>query len=207
MTHFVDPARAALILIDAQPYFVEIMEGSQEAVLARLEHLLLLGREFELPCIATFEHPIERNGWLPERLERVFPPDGQRFIKRTFNLCLEPNIVQAIESLERNQLVVAGAETDVCVLLSVLGLLERGFQVFVAEDCLFTAENNTGPALRRMYQAGAIPLTYKTLYHELKRSVDLPGFHHRWNEVFDDSSTTYVSPYLLPTLRPMDGAP
>jgi nicotinamidase-related amidase len=204
MTQFVDPTRAALILIDAQPYFVEIMGNPQEPVMTRLEHLLLLGREFELPCIATFEHPIERNGWLPERLEYVFPPDGQCFVKHHFNLSLESDISRAIEDLDRDQLLIAGAETDVCVLLSVLGLLERGYQVFVVEDCLFTAENNIGPALRRMYQAGAIPLTYKTLYHELKRSVDPPAYHHRWNQDLGDGSARYVSPYRLPPMRPTD---
>jgi nicotinamidase-related amidase len=204
MTHFVDPARAALILIDAQPYFVEIMHDPREPVVARLEHLLLLSREFDFPVLATFEHPTERNGWLPDQLDRVFPPYGQRYVKHHFNLCLEPDILEAVESLKRDQLLIAGAETDVCVLLSVLGLLERGYQVFVLEDCLFTAENNIGPAIRRIYQAGAIPSTYKTLYHEIKHSVDPPAYHHRWNQDLGDGSGPYVSPYHLPAIRPTD---
>lgn len=197
-SRFVQPDRAALILIDVQPLFIDLMHGEHEPLLARLEHLLLLARTFEMPIIATFEHPVERNGWLPERLERVFPPDGGRFVKRTFNLCSEPEIRGAIEALGREQMIVAGAETDVCVLQSALGLREMGRQVFLVEDCLFTAEPNDSPALRRLEQAGAIPTTYKTLYYELKRTVAVPALHHEWNRRFGDGAEPFVDPYELP---------
>lgn len=195
---FVDPTTAGLIFIDVQPFFADLMYGPPEPTMARLEHLLLLTRTFAIPTIATFEHPVERNGWLPERLARVFPNDAQRFIKHTFNLCSEPEIRQAVASLNVRQLIVAGAETDVCVLQSTLGLLDLGYQIFLVEDCLFTAEPNTGPALRRMEQAGAIPLTYKTLHYELKRSVDAPSFHLAWNERDAEGKQRFVSPYDLP---------
>ncbi len=195
---FVNPGSVALILIDAQPFFVDVMYGPQEPVLVRQEHLLLLADQFGIPCIATFEHPVERNGWLPDRLERVFPAGGQRFIKHTFNLCHEPDIRQAIRNLGIEQLIVAGAETDVCVLQSVLGLIEMDYQVFVVEDCLFTAEPNDGPALRRMERAGAIPLTYKALHYELKRSVDVEPFHIAWNRRDNTMRGSFVSPYDLP---------
>lgn len=198
---FVQPERAALILIDVQPLFINIMDGEHEPLLARLEYLLLLARTFAMPVIATFEHPVERNGWLPDRLERVFPSDGRRFVKQTFNLCSEPEILAAVEATGREQMLVAGAETDVCVLQSVLGLLELGRQVFLAEDCLFTAEPNDGPALRRMEQAGAIPLTCKTLYYELKQTVAVPAFHLEWNRQYGDGDRSFVDPYDLPPSR------
>jgi nicotinamidase-related amidase len=202
MSRFIDPTTAALILIDAQPTFFEIMAGDQEPVLARLEHLLLLGGEFGLPCLATFEQPVEKKGWLPERLERVFPALGRRFLKRTYNLCGEPEIRQAVRDLDREQLIVAGAETDVCVLQSVLGLIGLGFQVFLVEDCLFTAEPNVEPAIWRMRQAGVIPLTYKTLYYELKETVDVAAYHAGWNDRFGDGERRYVDPYDLPPFHP-----
>lgn len=195
---FVNPGSAALILIDAQPFFMDLMYGPQEPVLVRQEHLLMLADQFGIPCIATFEHPVERNGWLPERLERAFPAGGRRFIKHTFNLCLEPEIRQAVQDLGVAQCIVAGAETDVCVLQSVLGLIDLGYAVFVVEDCLFTHERNDGPALRRMERAGAIPLTYKTLHYELKRSVDPASFHLAWNACRNDGEQPFVSPYELP---------
>ncbi|HEX5167341.1 MAG TPA: isochorismatase family protein [Thermomicrobiales bacterium] len=200
-SRFIEPERAALVLIDVQPLFLDLMAGEQEPLLARLEYLLLLAQTFAMPVIATFEQPVERNGWLPERLERIFPHDGRRYIKQTFNLCSEPEIRAAVEATGREQMIVAGAETDVCVLQSVLGLLDLGQQVFMVEDGLFTAEPNDAPALRRMEQAGAIPLTCKTLYYELKRSVAAPAFHLEWNRHYGDGDSAYVDPYDLPPSR------
>ena len=196
----VEPGRAALVLIDAQPNFFAKMAAPEEPVLTRIEHLLLLAGEFQLPCIATFEQPVEQKGWLPERLENVLPKFAQRHLKRTYDLTREPEISAAIRDSGRGQLIIAGSETDVCVLQSVLGLRSLGYQVFLIEDCLFTAELNVAPALQRMQQAGAIPMTYKMLYFELKESVDVPPYHEHWNEQHGGSDRRYVGPYDLPDL-------
>ncbi len=166
----------AVILIDAQPAFFSIMHGPREPVEERLRQLLLLTDLYQLPLLATFEHDPERNGWLPESLEAVFPAHGDRMVKRSFDCCREPAVRAALEDLRRscNQVVVAGAETDVCVLQSCLGLVEMGFEVFLLEDCLFTHEPNIQPALRRLRDAGVTPSTYKTLYFELVGGVGQP---------------------------------
>jgi nicotinamidase-related amidase len=198
----IDPDSLGVLLIDAQPAFWEGMAGPREPVLARLEQLLLLTGTFNLPLIATFEHPVETKGWLPERLERVFPEHGQRLIKHTFNCCAEPAIRAALQTLVVRQIAVAGSETDVCVLQSTLGLLDLGFQVFLIEDGLFTSEPHPGPALERMYQAGAIPLTYKTLYYELRRTVDTEAPRHAWNARDATGQPRYCAPEDLPEWQP-----
>lgn len=162
----------AIIVIDVQPFFLEgWMAGEAESLLTRLEFLLALSTVYDLPLLATFEQPVERKGWLPERLELFFPAHARKHTKQTFNCCGEPDIVEAVASLGRRQLAVAGGETDVCVLQSVLGLLREGYEVFLLEDVLFSSEPHAGPALRRMERAGAIPSTVKTLNYELRLST------------------------------------
>jgi nicotinamidase-related amidase len=198
----IEPTNLGVVLIDAQPMFWGGMAGESEPVTARIEHLLLLAGSLRLPLIATFEHPVESKGWLPERLEHVFPEHGQRLVKHTFNCCAEASIQQALGALAVRQIVVAGSETDVCVLQSVLGLLNMGFQVFLMEDGLFSSEPHTTPALKRMYRAGAIPLTYKSLYYELKQTVDAEPLHHAWNARFGEGQPRYVAPEDLPNREP-----
>jgi nicotinamidase-related amidase len=184
-----DPSQMGVILIDVQPFFWEFaFENNEEvknAVMIRLEHLLMLADWFELPIITTFEHPTDRNGKLPDELERVFPERGQQFTKRTYDLTSEPDIREAIEKMGVKQLAVAGAETDVCVMQSTLGLLEMGYEVFLLEDCLFTTEPYPGFALRRLYQAGAVPSTFKSFAYELTKSVE----HTPWIETWVDRET------------------
>jgi nicotinamidase-related amidase len=172
MSLMAKPDDLAIVVIDVQPGFLDgWMAGSSEPVLARVELLFGLATVYDLPLLATFEQPVEKKGWLPARLEPYFPAHGQRHTKQTFNCCSEPAILTAIGGLGRAQIAVAGGETDVCVLQSVLGLIAAGKQVFLLEDALFSSEPNVGPAIRRMESAGAIPSTVKTLYYELRRSV------------------------------------
>jgi nicotinamidase-related amidase len=181
----VDPNDLAIVVIDAQPYFLDgWMAGESEPLLARLEFLFALATVYDIPFLATFEQPVETKGWLPERLQPFFPAHGQRHTKQTFNCCREPSIMEAIRKLGRGQIALAGGETDVCVLQSVLGLIEAGSQVFLLEDAFFSSESNTGPAIRRMESAGAIPSTVKTLNYELRQSVAEPRAERAFPERF-----------------------
>jgi nicotinamidase-related amidase len=197
---YVDTESVGILLIDAQPAFWASMYGPREPIVARIEHLLLLAGSFKLPVIATFEHPVEKKGWLPERLDHVFPEDGQRLVKHTFNAAEEKQVRTALQNIEKRELIVAGAETDVCVLQSVLGVLDMGFHVFLMVDGLFSSEPEPHAALRRMYRAGAVPITYKSLYYELVRTVDVEPLHHEWNTRFADGDQRYRAPEDLPRL-------
>jgi nicotinamidase-related amidase len=163
-----------VLLIDAQPGFFLELRGMDvgEAIELRWQMLLAMCRCLELPAIATFEEP-SRNGWLSERCEREWPTRGVRVVKRTFDCCGAPQVVAALAEAGRTQVIVAGAETDVCVLQSVLSLLARRYEVFLLEDCVASTDTHTRPALARMYAAGAVPCTLKTAYYELAKSVDV----------------------------------
>jgi len=119
----------AVLIIDVQPHFVDAAGEAAAWLLPRLVGLLEMADCLRLPLVATFERP-QKNGWLPEELERAWPAHGQRFEKQTYDCCGEPQIAAALAALGRRQFLVAGAETDVCVLQSVLSLLERGYEVF-----------------------------------------------------------------------------
>jgi nicotinamidase-related amidase len=207
----IDPAKVGVLVIDVQPSFIKYAfenKGQQkESLLVRLEHLLKLADWMDLPTVATFEKPISFNGELPEELEKVFPSKGQRFVKNYFGCMTEPDIADAIKQLPVKQIAVAGAETDVCILQSVLGLLQMGYQVFLLEDCLFTSEPQPAPALRRMYQAGAIPCTLKSMAYELVECVDnIAWYPEAW--IMKDHPATkpfpekFISPEDWPDWEP-----
>jgi hypothetical protein len=198
----VDANSVGIVLIDAQSFFWDSMHGAKEPVFMRVERLLMLADWLELPLIATFEHPVETKGWLPERLESVFPSHGKRFVKRTYNCCSDPAIRGSIKDLWVSQVVVAGAETDVCVLQSSLGLVGMGLQVFLLEDCIFTSEPHARPALERMYRAGVVPCTLKTLFYELTRTVDKDALPSKWK----NKAGSYSECFRLEELPPIEPA-
>jgi len=138
----------------------------------------LLGA-LRIPAVFTVERPLATKGGLPPDLEKSIPSGAPSLIleKDFFDLTAEPGIPARLSELKKKQMILAGCETDVCVLQSCLGLLQLGYEVYVIEDLLFSSSANVGTALERMRSAGATLLTFKTLFHELVRAVE--GSAHR----------------------------
>ncbi len=193
----IDRDRVGIVLIDAQPAFWSSMHGESEPILQRIEQLLIHATITQTPIVATFEVPTARNGELPDRLQEVWPKHGHRHEKRTFDCCREPAIAATLRAMGVAQVVVAGAETDVCVLQSCLGLRQLGFEVFLLEDCVFSNERNVQPALDRMHMAGIIPTTYKAYFYEMEQTVDRRSRPSEWGARLKQVRKRFRSPYGL----------
>ncbi len=191
---------ALVLLVDVQPAFIECMHGDPEPVIVRLERLLGLARLADLPVITTLERPTSTKGSVPERLQVAMPEGTLRFEKSTFDCTGEPAIRAALASSGRRTVVVAGAETDVCILQSVLGLLAAGYEVRLLEDCVFSSEVDPRAALRRMERAGALPCTFKTFAYEVTATVDRTRWPKAWLQRLARDPDLWLPPEDLPPL-------
>jgi len=159
-------------IIDVQDYFLRQLGNSTTR--KRMEegtlNLAKLLGYFRIPIVATLERPLDLTGSLSAALEKQLG-DTTPFEKNFFDLSKERMIRDHLTRLRKKQVIIAGCETDVCVLQSCLGLIDLGYQVFVVEDLLFSSTHNVDAALARMRAEGAVFLTYKTLYYELREAV------------------------------------
>ena len=133
---------APVVLVALLPTLAGLGPGAELEVVGTVEAAAERGREAEVDLVVTDVGVGAGASRLLDALRRDGPP-----------------------------VVVAGAETDVCVMQSCFGLLEMGFEVFLLEDCVFSNEANVGPALRRMQQAGVVPTTFKTYFYEMEVGV------------------------------------
>jgi nicotinamidase-related amidase len=172
MTQRVIAESCAGAIIDVQDFFLAQL-GSREARRKMEANLVAFARllgYFRIPIVATLERPIDGKGGLPDALNRQLSA-AKLFEKDFFDLTKEKKIRDHLARLKKKQILVAGCETDVCVLQSCLGLIDLGYEVFVVEDLVFSSAHNVEAALARMQAAGAVFLTYKTLYYELIQTV------------------------------------
>ena len=102
----------------------------------------------------------------------VDPPGTPVFTKPAFGLADVPDIVRAIDTIGRRTAVLVGAETDVCVAHSALGLLDRGLRVAVVSDATYSPGLMQEHGLRRIAQAGGVTTHAKGVYYEWLRTVD-----------------------------------
>jgi nicotinamidase-related amidase len=167
----IDAADSVLCVIDAQPAFVQrLPEQDQRALVGRIAWLCALASKLHVPIIATEEEP-ERNGTTVETIARRLPPGTPVFPKPIFGVAAVPEILDTLESIDRDTFVLAGLETDVCVLHSALGLIERGHRVAVVRDAVASPGESHHHGLERMRDAGAVVVGTKGLYYEWVRDV------------------------------------
>ena|SRR5262245_50952568 len=159
-------------IIDVQDFFISQMDQSLwPKIRTNTSNFARLLGYFKIPIVFTLERPVARKGCLPVEISKNMVPAAEVFEKDFFDLTREKEIVDYITRLKRNQVIITGCETDVCVLQSCLGLLGLGYEVYVVEDLLFSSSPNVNAAIARMKTEGAVFLSYKTLYYELGGAV------------------------------------
>src|SRR5829696_9215965 len=156
---------------DYQDYFLAQLEPRSRARLSRnMASFTRLLAYMRIPTICTLERPVDRKGAVPAGVKATLG-SAKLFEKSFFDLTKEKPIRTYLTRLKKKQIVVAGCETDVCVLQSCLGLLDLGFDVFAVEELLFSSASRTDAAVERLKGAGVIFLSYKTLFFELTEAV------------------------------------
>ena len=92
--------------------------------------------------------------------------------KPVFGLADVPEILAALEATGRRTAVLVGAETDVCIAQSAIGLLACGFRVVVVTDATFAPGAMHELGLRRIRDAGAELHHAKGVYYEWIRTLE-----------------------------------
>jgi nicotinamidase-related amidase len=161
------------VIVDLQQSFLTKLDENQSSrLLYATKDFARLASLLQIPIVLTLEKPIEENGSVPQEIAEELTGQARTFQKAYFDLSREAPIKHYLSGLGRKQAIVVGCETDVCVLQSCLGLLGLGYEVYLVEDLLFTSSRDSNAALARMKAAGAVFLTYKTLYYELTQTVE-----------------------------------
>jgi nicotinamidase-related amidase len=97
--------------------------------------------------------------------------------KMAFSCCDDNGFMAELKKLNRRFVIVAGIESHVCVLQTVIDLLESDFQPVVVEDCISSRNlNDKLIAVARMRSEGAIITTYESLLFEVLRYSGTPEF-------------------------------
>lgn len=149
-----------LLLIDFQTKLMPAIE-SGASVIANARRLLTAADMFEVPILLTEQNAPGLGPTIPElRHNRASIVQ-----KMTFDACSTPGFLGAL--LGRSDLIVAGCETHVCVLQTVLGLLAAQRRVFIVRDALGSRRaESKETAIRRMQLNGAEVVTTEMVVFE-----------------------------------------
>ncbi|MCL5050827.1 hydrolase [Aliidiomarina maris] len=123
------------------------------ALIERHQWLLAIANQLLVPVVYTEQYPQglgptvnELNGLLAS---------AQKLEKTHFSAYAEQHVREYFSQTKRQQIVLTGTETHVCVLQTALDMQAQGFKVFVVEDAVGSRrESDKRLALQRLRDNG-----------------------------------------------------
>lgn len=165
----VTPEESVLLLIDHQPFqFANLHSHEPTMVVNNVVGLAKTAKVFGVPTILTTVLEA-RGGLLIPQLQEVFP--DQKPIDRSFiNTWEDQRVVAAVQRTGRRKLIIAALWTEICLAMPAIHALADGYEVYVVTDASggVTAEAHD-MAIRRMVQAGCVPITWMAVMGEWQR--------------------------------------
>ncbi len=89
---------------------------------------------------------------LAPSLARFVPP-AKVLDKRVYSPWTEGGLDALLHGSTIDALLVTGGETDVCVLATVLGAIDRGFRTVIVTDAICSSADQTHDALMELYRS------------------------------------------------------
>ncbi|MFM9939521.1 MAG: hydrolase [Hyphomicrobiaceae bacterium] len=152
-----DRKRSQLLVIDVQERLAPHVATERE-VIANVARLLQYAQRLDVPATVSEHYPKGLGATVPE-LRELAGNTTPVLEKMAFSCWRDNWLHTRIEGLMakgRDQVVVAGMETHVCVTQSVLDLIDNEFQVFVVADAVGSRDTRVRDiAVDRLRAAGA----------------------------------------------------
>jgi nicotinamidase-related amidase len=164
------PDNCVVAFIDHQPQMLfGASNFDRQSIINNTVALAKASRIFDVSVVLTTVETKSFSGNMWPQLKAVFP--GRTPIERSsMNSWDDVNFVSAIEKTGKRKLILAGLWTEACIALPTIQAIHDGYEVYVAEDCCGDvsqlAHDN---AMRRVFQAGAKPVTALSVLLEWQR--------------------------------------
>jgi len=176
-------APSALHREDSVLLIIDIQERLRPAIAAadhiveQAEKLTQISQLLGVPIVVTEQYP-QGLGATVASLQKHLQ-QAAVIEKIHFSAMREEHLPLTLESLKRKQIVVCGTETHVCVLQTVLDLLQAGYDVYVVTDIVGSRDPaNKELALQRMAAEGAALVSYEMVVFEWLERAGTDTFRH-----------------------------
>ena len=167
---------STLVVVDVQERLFAAMDAEhREEVVKNLKVLAAAARRLGLPILVTEQYPKGLGHTLPELREALGSVEPLE--KVTFSCCDAEGFTARLKAAKTKQVILAGIEAHVCVLLTGLDLLAAGYSVHVAADAVTSrTQGNWRIGVDQLRQAGAVVTTTESVLFQLLGKADTDDF-------------------------------
>jgi nicotinamidase-related amidase len=163
-----------LLVIDVQGKLAQLMHNKDE-LFQNLRLMIQGARVLDIPILLTEQYPQGLGPTVPEIAELL--TDVEPISKTAFSCCGEKTFNEAFAELGREQALLVGIETHVCVWQTAHDLIESEYEVHVVADAVSSRNpDNKQIGLQKMRDAGANITCVESALFELMRVAEGPRF-------------------------------
>ena len=165
---------SVLVVVDMQGKLIPKI-FDQHTVISNIVTLIKSAEILNIPIIVTEQYPKGLGPTIPEIKDIIVP--WQPIEKISFSCFGSGNFPKKLKGLGKNNLILCGIESHVCIMQTALNGLKSNYSVFFVKDAISSrTENNRETGFERMAQAGAIPVSTEMAMFELLREADTDKF-------------------------------
>ena len=164
------PQNCAVVLIDYQPQMIfGVANIDRQTMLNNVLVLAKAAKTFKVPVVLTAVETKGFSGNTWPALLDLFP-ELEPVERSSMNSWDDKYFVEAVKRTGRKNLVMSALWTEACLTFPALDALNEGYSVFAVEDSSGgTSRAAHEAAMRRIEQAGAVPVTALQVLLELQR--------------------------------------
>lgn len=169
-TELLTPQNSMLLMIDHQPQMLfGVFSHERQLLRNNVVALAKSAKTFQVPTVLTTVAAESFSGPILPELRAVFP-EHKLFDRTSMNTWDDKGVVAELAKTGRKKLIIAGLWTEVCVNMPTLEALRAGYQVYVVTDASGgTSKEAHDETIRRLTQAGAVPVTWQQVLLEWQR--------------------------------------
>jgi nicotinamidase-related amidase len=166
--------RLVLVVIDIQERFRDLIYGLP-TVLKGTSRLVRACKELDLPILLTEHYSRGLGATMPE--VRMLLSGVKPLEKLTFSCDGDAGFREALGALNRDQIVLCGIETHVCVYQTARDLMDRGKQVAIAADAVSSRHaSDREIGIEHMRRIGVQVMNVEMILFEMLREAKTPDF-------------------------------
>lgn len=165
----------ALVLVDVQGKLAQIVNQSEE-VIQNIVRLVKGAQTLNLPIIWLEQYP-KGLGPTTNEIQQLLEKEYKPIAKMRFSPYEMPAFQEKLAEFNRDNFLVAGIETHICVYQLVRELLTAEKHVeFVADAISSRTELNNQIGIEKMKLFGAVPTSVEMALFELLETAEHPNF-------------------------------
>jgi nicotinamidase-related amidase len=163
-----------LIVVDVQGRLAQLMTD-KDALFKNIQILIQAAKILEIPILWCQQAPEALGPTVPEIAELLTGIEPVN--KASFSCCGEEKFNAELNSLVKEQVLLCGIETHVCIYQTAMDLMEGGLDVTIVADAVSSrTARNREIALGRLAAEGAHVSSTETALFELLKTAKHPQF-------------------------------